>query len=91
MVIGGKEDLLSPGLVANRVNWVSAAGPGEAARCEVQIRYQHRPAPATLAPLDGDRVQVAFDEPQPAVTPGQAAVFYDEQVVLGGGWIDSRQ
>jgi tRNA-specific 2-thiouridylase len=53
-----------------------------------QIRYRHREAAATLRPADGGRVTVFFDEPQAAVAPGQAVVFYQENVVVGGGWID---
>jgi tRNA-specific 2-thiouridylase len=56
-------------------------------RAEVKIRNKHVAAPAMLNPA-GDRVEVVFDEPQRAVTPGQGAVFYDGDLVLGGGWID---
>jgi tRNA-uridine 2-sulfurtransferase len=57
-------------------------------RAEVRIRNKHVPSPATLHPTgSADRVEVRFDEPQRAVTPGQAAVFYDGELVLGGGWI----
>jgi tRNA-specific 2-thiouridylase len=54
----------------------------------VKIRNRHIAAPATISPTDGGRVRVDFDEPQRAVTPGQAAVFYDGDLVLGGGWIE---
>jgi tRNA-specific 2-thiouridylase len=57
-------------------------------RAEVQIRYRHRPAPATVTPLAGGRAAVVFDAPERAVAPGQAAVFYDGDVVLGGGFIE---
>ena len=53
-----------------------------------QIRYRHREAAASLDPLGDGRVRVTFDEPQIAVAPGQAVVFYDGDVVVGGGWID---
>jgi tRNA-specific 2-thiouridylase len=54
----------------------------------VKIRYEHPAAPATLAPGSGGRVEVRFDVPQRAVTPGYAAVFYQGETVLGGGWIE---
>jgi tRNA-specific 2-thiouridylase len=66
------------------------AEPADAPRAQVQIRYRHAPAPATLRPIGGGRVEVVFDEPQRAITPGQAAVFYDGEVCLGGGWIEGR-
>ncbi len=63
--------------------------PAEPLRAQVKIRNKHVAAQATLMPGQGDsRVEVRFDEPQRAVTPGQAAVFYDGDLVLGGGWID---
>ena len=54
----------------------------------MKIRNKHVPAQATLVPAGNSRVEVRFDQPQRAVTPGQAAVFYDGDLVLGGGWID---
>jgi tRNA U34 2-thiouridine synthase MnmA/TrmU len=68
--------------------------PAPAPRClefraDVKIRYLHRAAPSTVRLLPGDRFEVRFDEPQPAVTPGQAAVLYTGDVVLGGGWIET--
>jgi tRNA-specific 2-thiouridylase len=53
-----------------------------------QIRHRHQPAPATLRAIDGSRASVEFDNPVVAITPGQAAVFYDGDTVVGGGWID---
>ena len=53
-----------------------------------RIRHRHREAAASLDPIGADRVRVTFDEPQTAVAPGQAVVFYDGEVVVGGGWID---
>jgi tRNA-specific 2-thiouridylase len=57
----------------------------------VQIRHRHPASPATVSAGDAGRVEVIFDEPQIAITPGQAAVFYDGDVVMGGGWIDNEQ
>jgi tRNA-specific 2-thiouridylase len=71
------------------VNWISIAAPVEPVRVEVKIRNKHVAAPATLLPTsDRDRIEVRFDEAQRAVTPGQAAVFYSGELVLGGGWIE---
>jgi tRNA-specific 2-thiouridylase len=76
------------------VNWISIAAPTAPVRAEVRIRNKHLPAPATLTPLSAPTpdtthcVEVRFDEPQRAITPGQAAVFYSGELVLGGGWIE---
>lgn len=86
VTIGTRDDLLSDGLCATDVNWLVDA-PSSRTRADVKIRYMHTPAPAALIVEPDGRVQVRFAEPQPAVTPGQAAVFYDRDVVLGGGWI----
>lgn len=70
-----------------RVNWVSCAPPQAPLRAEVKIRHKHDAAPATVEALGLTRARVTFDAPQRAITPGQAAVFYSGEVVLGGGWI----
>ncbi len=86
VTLGSEDDLMSSGLVAESVNWIGAP-PQEHVRAETKIRYRTPPAASTVTPLDGGRVRVVFDRPQRAVTPGQAAVFYDGDVVLGGGTI----
>jgi len=86
--IGPDEDLRRKELTVSRINWVALDSPGEPLRCTVQIRYNHQPANATLYSLAEDRARVTFDEPQRAIAPGQVAVFYDDDIVLGGGWID---
>ena len=85
--VGSDDQLLSRDLVANRLNWISIAAPEEPIRVHVKIRHRHEPAPAVLRVTGTDRVEVAFDNPQRAITPGQSAVFYIEDEVAGGGWI----
>ncbi len=89
IIVGPRVAVLSDGLLATGVNWMGLAGLSEPRRAFVQIRHRHRAGAAMIHP-DGDGgVRVEFDEPQQAVSPGQAAVFYDEdERVLGGGWIE---
>ncbi|MDP3703789.1 MAG: tRNA 2-thiouridine(34) synthase MnmA [Candidatus Omnitrophota bacterium] len=90
LVVGSRDALLRRAFVAERVNWVSIAPPATPVRAAVKIRSRHAAADATITPV-GENVRVDFDEPQAAITPGQAAVFYDEDVVLGGGWISKDE
>jgi tRNA-specific 2-thiouridylase len=87
VVIGEKRDLERCELTASRLNWLVDRPTGRF-RCEVQIRYNSPAKPATVEPLDDDRIGVSFDEPRHGVAPGQAAVCYQDDRVLGGGWID---
>jgi tRNA-specific 2-thiouridylase len=89
VTVGPDEDLLTRELTANRLNWISLPGlnEGEEVRVTAKIRHRHIPAPATLIGAGEDKVRAIFDEPQRAITPGQAAVFYQEDEVVGGGWI----
>jgi tRNA-specific 2-thiouridylase len=88
VVVGRGDDLMSRSLHAKQINWLSMDAPHEPVRAQVKIRNKHVPAPATLLPTgDERRIKVEFDQPQRAVTPGQAAVFYQGDLVLGGGWI----
>jgi tRNA-specific 2-thiouridylase len=87
VIVGSAEDLVSQEFEIDRVNWVSRGVSDEPVEVTVKIRYSHPGTRATLYPLDGDCARVELHEPQKAVTPGQAAVFYDGDVVLGGGWI----
>ena len=89
VVVGESDRLDAPGLIAREVNWVSIAPPASELRATVNIRYRAVAAAASLRPVAEGRVEVRFDEPQRAVTPGQAAVFYQDDVCLGGGWIES--
>jgi tRNA-specific 2-thiouridylase len=89
VIVGGNDDLLRARFFAKGVNWISIAALAEPMRAQVKIRNKHVAAPATLhATGDAARVEVVFDQPQRAVTPGQGAVFYDGELVLGGGWIE---
>ena len=89
VVVGKDEDLYSRTLMAHRVNLISTAELREPMRVSVKIRHRHQPAAAVIESAGPDKVRVAFDEPQRALTPGQAAVFYDGDVVIGGGWIET--
>ena len=88
VTVGPRSALERTTLTASGVNWIAGDAPAPGTRVTAQIRYRHREAAATLEPFDGDRVQATFDEPQTAVAPGQAVVFYDKDEVVGGGWID---
>jgi len=95
VIVGSAEDLLVEEFEVERVNWISVAGVDDAGPlattatwdATVKIRYNHPGARATVTTLEPQRARVRLSEPQKAVTPGQAAVFYDGDVVLGGGWI----
>lgn len=88
VIVGRNEELLRAAMPVKDINWISVAPLVSPMRAQVRIRNKHMPASATITPVDATRAQVRFDEPQRAVTPGQAAVFYDGEIVLGGGWID---
>ncbi|MBQ9030389.1 MAG: tRNA 2-thiouridine(34) synthase MnmA [Parasporobacterium sp.] len=79
--------LFSDTLIAGEMNWIAVAGLSDPVRCSAKIRYKHKEQPAVVYPLDGGLVKVVFDEPQRAITPGQAVVLYDGDDVLGGGKI----
>jgi tRNA-specific 2-thiouridylase len=87
VVVGRRADLYRRDFVATDVNWVSVSPPTTPQTAEVKIRYRIPPAPAEVIPDGEAQVRVVFREPQPAVTPGQAAVFYQGDLVLGGGTI----
>ena len=86
---GSSEELLSNEFTAAGVNWIAFDNPTEPVRAEVRVRYRHTAAPATITPLKDARARIIFDEPQRAITPGQATVFYRGDEVVGGGWIVS--
>ncbi len=83
-----ENDLFSDRLTASRLNWQAADFAGLAFSCLVQIRYRSRAVNAEVTPLSEDRVEVKFEKPLRAITPGQAVVFYENDRLIGGGWID---
>src|SRR5207302_835621 len=89
VVVGKREELYSPGLIASEVNWLLDPTPTEPLACGVKIRYRHSAVPATVLPSPDGGARIEFAAPQSAVTPGQAVVFYDGPRVLGGGWIEA--
>jgi tRNA-specific 2-thiouridylase len=87
VIVGEDGELRRATCDVRDVNWVSIAEPAQPVRAAVKVRHRHEPAPATVESLAAGGARVSFDEPQRAVTPGQAAVFYDGDTVLGGGTI----
>jgi tRNA-uridine 2-sulfurtransferase len=87
VVVGNRDELYTKTLRARRVNLIAVDDIAEPMRVTVKIRHRHEGAPALLERYGEDELLVSFDQPQRAVTPGQAAVFYDGDVVVGGGWI----
>ncbi len=85
--VGSKEELYSSSCIVNSLNWVAFESLGGTLEVKVKIRSQHAETPAIISPEPGNAVSVVFDEPQMSVTPGQAAVFYKDDLVLGGGII----
>ena len=90
VIVGENSELFTPACDVRDVNWISTARPREPVRAQVKVRHKHAPAEATIEALGADRARIHFDEPQRAVTPGQAAVFYSGELVLGGGWIEAQ-
>ena len=87
VVVGNSDELYSDTLRVRRTNLIACAELDQPLRVTVKIRHRHEPAPATIEATGGDEILVKFDQAQRAITPGQAAVFYDDDVVVGGGWI----
>ncbi len=88
VVVGSRDALGRTTLTASEVNWISGEAPADWLRVTAQIRHRHAAAPAKVRRTSDGRAEVDFDAPQTAITPGQAVVFYDDDEVLGGGWID---
>jgi tRNA-specific 2-thiouridylase len=90
LIVGQGSDhprLYSRGLIAKQLHWVDRGRPDDEFRCAVKTRYRQQDIPCTVKVIDDDHVEVMFDEPQKAVTPGQSAVFYQQECCLGGGII----
>ena len=87
IVVGEAEELESIEFTAKGVNWVAFDEPSKPIRANVKVRYRHEPAPATIYTWPDGRANIVFDEPQRAITPGQATIFYNGDEVVGGGWI----
>jgi len=87
-VVSDREALLSKGLIAGNINLISVDKLDKHYKAKVKIRLQHEGAEATVSPYKNHRVKIVFDEPQMSVTPGQSAVFYVKDTVLGGGIIE---
>jgi tRNA-specific 2-thiouridylase len=88
VVVGPRDALERTTLTASDVNWISCEPPASWVAVTAQIRHRHKPAAARVRALDDRRAELVFDTPQAAITPGQAVVFYDDDVVVGGGWIE---
>jgi len=91
IIVGEVDELESTEFFAKGVNWVAFDLRREPVRADVKVRYRHEPAPATIYALPGARARIVFDEPQRAITPGQATIFYNGDEVVGGGWIEKNQ
>jgi tRNA-uridine 2-sulfurtransferase len=87
VTVGGNDDLLSRTLIARDVNWIAIESLTDPIQISAKIRHRHEPAPSMLENAPNGEVRVTFDEPQRAITPGQAVVFYQDDLVVGGGWI----
>jgi tRNA-specific 2-thiouridylase len=90
VVIGTRDELLGGGVVAREVNWL-AAPPAVGDRVSVRVRHRAQLAPAEIVRLEGDEIELALDEPVSAITPGQSMVLYDNDRVLGGGFIEASR
>jgi len=91
VIVGTKRDIAKKRLIAHHLNWISIENLGKPLRVMAKIRYNHKRAFATVTRAGIDEARVEFDSPQESPAPGQAIVFYDRDVVVGGGWIKEIQ
>jgi tRNA-specific 2-thiouridylase len=88
VTVGARDALDQTRLTASGMNWIAIDTAGLPMRVAAQIRHRHKPGAGSVRALPDGRAEMIFDEPQPAITPGQAVVFYDGDSVVGGGWIE---
>ncbi|RKY31338.1 MAG: tRNA 2-thiouridine(34) synthase MnmA [Candidatus Omnitrophota bacterium] len=88
IIVGEEKELFKKEFIVKNINLISVDKIEKPVRADVKIRYKHPPSPATIIPFEKDSLKVIFDYPQRAITPGQSAVFYQEDIVLGGGIIE---
>jgi len=91
VIIGSNDDLFTKELTADDFNWIAYPAPAQPVRIKAKTRYRHTEQPATAAVLEDGRVRIVFDEPQRAITKGQAVVLYDGDTVIGGGTITETE
>jgi len=91
VIVGTRDQGGETECYVNRVNWVSIASPEVPLKAEAKVRYRANPQPVNIIPLENNRVKLVFDEPQFGITPGQAAVFYHQEILLGGGIIEREK
>ncbi|HEY9692563.1 MAG TPA: tRNA 2-thiouridine(34) synthase MnmA [Oculatellaceae cyanobacterium] len=90
VIVGDRTSSHQTECTVQRVNWVSIPEPTNPIRAEVQVRYRSQPVPVSVIPLENSRVKLVFDEPQFCITPGQAAVWYNGDILLGGGILEKQ-
>jgi len=91
IVVGSKEEVYGDELIASKLNWIAIRQLQQPMEVKAKIRYHHKEAEAVVAPLDKGKVRVKFEDPQMAITPGQAVVFYADDTVMGGGTIERTE
>ena len=90
VIVGDRTTSHQTECTVQRVNWVSIPEPTNPIRAEVQVRYRSQPVPVSVIPLENSRVKLVFDDPQFCITPGQAAVWYNGDILLGGGILEKQ-